>query len=135
MVDNEYLIRGYIAEACTALAPGDRRCECVNAEIMRHDSLFATAGVGKKLLNPANIRCIKPEDSVVPVSCVPSPQNGSFSSFKTLRDGTYAGVALYVKKYAGRHHESIVRIWAGNPQSKGYWEGVRSCFLPNPLAK
>ena len=122
-------MRGFIKEACSLLAPGDRHCECVNAEIMKHDSLFSGAGVGKKLNNPSNVRCLIPEESIVKTWCVPSPHNGSFAAFNTLRDGTYAGVSLYVKKYAGRHHASIVKMWAGNPQSQGYWDGVKSCFL------
>lgn len=95
-------------------------------EVFKHDSGWATAGVGARNLNPGNLRCLSP-DSPWESSCVASPGNGHFAKFSTLEDGIYANVDLWNRKYRGKSADAIARIWAGCPQSKAYWDALRGC--------
>lgn len=96
--------------------------------IFTHDSAWATAGVGKWAKNPGNLRCLSP-DSPYKSTCVQSSNNnGWFAKFDDLETGVYASVDLYVRKYMGKSPDEITAVWAGSPQSGGYWQAIRACY-------
>ena len=117
-----------IRSSCSSLAKHDPRCVCILHAIAKHDSAYASSGIGKKHNNIGNIRCLK-EYGIVPSACAASLNgNGHFASFDSVDDSIIALADLYVRKYAGRSPDDITRIYAGNPQSSEYWKAVRSCY-------
>ena len=116
-----------LSKACNDMAPYDPFCYCVLDAIFTHDSAWATVGVGKWAKNPGNLRCLG-EDSTFDHQCEKSPGNGYFAKFDDLETGIEANVDLYVRKYMGKTPEAITRIWAGSPQSKEYWDAIKSCY-------
>lgn len=70
------------------------------------------------------------ENSNIDSGVYKAPGNGYFASYDSLRDGMRACVDLYARKYQGAHPDTITRVWAGNPQSQGYWTAIRSCYSP-----
>ena len=103
-------------------------------QIFRHDSNWATAGIGARTNNPGNLRCLG-SDNPWQKSCVASVNNnGHFASFATLKDGIYANVDLWNRLYRGKGADNIARIWAGCPQTKAYWDALRSCSGLQPLS-
>jgi len=66
---------------------------------------------------------------VVPSECVQSlNSNGYFARYENVHDSIRSLGNLYVRKYAGRTPNSITKVYAGNPQSKGYWEAIQKCY-------
>lgn len=117
-----------LAEACQTHAPGDEKCVCVNNAIYRHDSGWATAGVGKKTRNPGNMRVPSTWKPSVPFEVYHSPGNGVFSKFKTLEDGIVANVELYARLYQDLSAPALVSRWADGGGDRHYRSAVSSCY-------
>ena len=117
----------FLAEACSTMAPHDSRCYCVVNQIAINDSSWGTAGVGKKTNNPCNIRPMG-DASPIEHGVYHSPGNGYFSHFNSMEDGIVACIDLYIRKYSGKTPDELTKIFAENPESRGYWESVRSCY-------
>lgn len=126
MQTNERLLRGYFTEACTELNPGDGKCVCVMLAIAKHDSQYATAGVGKKTNNPCNTRP-SGDNSYSKEGVYESHGNGWFATYPNLRDGAYACTDLYVRRFAGRTAKNLTDVWA-QTKSKSYHNAVASCY-------
>ena len=114
-----------LADACG----DDGRCVCVNDAIFKHDSSWATAGVGKRTLNPCNMR--------PPVTWAPSVAfevyhakgNGKFAKFDTLSDGITACVELYQRNYSTLPPAKLVARWTDGGGKGAYTAAVTRCFL------
>ena len=94
----------------------------------KNDSAFGTKGIATRTKNPGNMRCVADLFSPHGAECIESPGNGHFQSFASLEDGVRQNVSLYIRRYAGRTPDETTRIWAGNPQSQGYWKDIRECY-------
>ena len=114
-------------QACERYSPGDPKCVCVVNAIATQDSAWGTAGIGKKTNNVCNVRPLG-EKSPIPHEIYHAASNGDFASFSTIQDGIDACVDLYARRFAGKMPDEITRIWAGNPESKGYWQAISACF-------
>lgn len=116
-------------ELLTGPCNGDEKCICIVNGIFKHDSGWATAGVGKKALNPGNMRIPKTWEPSVPFTVYHSKGNGQFAQFKTLEDGVIANVELYQRFYA--QYESanaLVNVWADGGGNASYRSAVANCF-------
>lgn len=114
-------------KACNELAKDDPYCYCIMSAILKWDSAYGTLGVGKKLNNATNSRCLG-DFGAVQSECVASLGNGYFARFETVEDGIRSGVDLYSRRFRGLPPDVLTFRWAGNPQSQGYWEEVRNCY-------
>lgn len=54
--------------------------------------------------------------------------NGYFATFDSVESSILSTADLYIRKYAGKPPDEITRVYAGNPQSKGYWTAIRACY-------
>jgi len=120
--------KGPLDEACDTHAPDDSKCACVMNEVFKHDSSWATAGVGKRANNPCNMR--------VPSSWIPSvgkPKkeysvNGVFAKFDSLEDGISACTELYARKYQDLPAETLVSRWTDGGGKGAYTRNVKNCY-------
>lgn len=98
--------------------------------IAKHDSAYATAGQGVRNKNIGNLRCMNSKRDIVESECVQDANysNAYFAKFNNIEDSVLSLVSLYTRKYAGKSPDDITRIYAGNPQSSGYWKAVDSCY-------
>ena len=84
--------------------------------------------MGKRLNNIGNVRCLR-DYGIVESACAKSlNSNGHFASFESVEDSILAISDLYVRKYAGKSPDQITKMYAGNPQSEGYWTAIRACY-------
>lgn len=113
----------HLGKACD----GERKCICVNDAIFRHDSSWATKGIGRKASNPCNMRPPKLWKPSVPFTVYKSPGNGEFAKFGSLEDGITACVELYKRSYADLDAKTLVKRWA-QTSNKNYHDAVASCF-------
>ena len=97
--------------------------------IAKHDSAYATAGQGARNKNIGNLRCMNEYD-IVESDCVNDSNYSTayFAKFATVQDSIDSMVSLYTRKYAGKNPSDITRVYAGNPQSGGYWKAIDSCY-------
>lgn len=114
-----------LAEACES----EEKCICINNAIFKHDSSWATAGVGAKTNNPCNMRIPKTWKPSVKVSTYYSPGNGSFARFDTLADGITACVELYKRNYSKLPPDTLVTRWTSGDNNREYLTAVYNCFL------
>lgn len=120
--------KGPLDKACDTHAPGDSKCACVLNEIFKHDSSWATAGVGKRANNPCNMR--------IPATWTPAvgkPKkeysvNGVFAKFATLEDGISACTELYARRYQDLLPEKLVSVWTDGGGNGAYRSSVKSCY-------
>lgn len=125
-----------LATACGAT---DTKCICINHAIFKHDSGWATANnrdgspsVGKRALNPCNMRPPKTWKPSVPFTIMPTIQNGEttyFAKFKTLEDGVTACVELYKRNYSTLPPDTLVSRWTAGGGKGAYQSAVNSCFI------
>ncbi|HEV7278867.1 MAG TPA: hypothetical protein VGN57_01535 [Pirellulaceae bacterium] len=114
-----------LAKACK----GDAKCICINNAIFKHDSSWATKGVGKKALNPGNMRPPKTWKPSVPFTVYVKAKDDYFAKFETLEHGIIANVELYQRFYAHLPNaDALVSKWAGGGGNANYRAAVRSCF-------
>jgi hypothetical protein len=113
----------------TKSCKGDERCICINNAIFKHDSGWATAGVGRKANNPGNMRPPKLWTPSVPFTIYHAKGNGQFAKFETLEDGVQANVELYFRHYAKYENaDALVNVWADGGGNSSYRGAVRKCF-------
>jgi len=117
-----------LASACQKIAPNDPKCYCINNAVFKHDSSWATSGVGKKTNNPGNMRVPRLWKPSVSFTVYHSPGNGVFSKFKTLEDGITANVELYSRLYKDLSPGTLVDVWADGGGNAHYRGAVKSCF-------
>jgi hypothetical protein len=103
------------------------KCICINHAIFKHDSSWATAGVGKRANNPCNMRVPRTWKPSVPMSHINSV-NGEFAKFKTLEDGVTACVELYNRLYSDLPPAKLVSRWTDGGGNKAYRSAVANCF-------
>lgn len=116
-------------ELLTGPCNGDERCICITNGIFKHDSGWATAGVGKKALNPGNMRIPRTWTPSVEMSSYNSGQNGIFAKFNSLEDGIRANVELYQRFYAQYENaDALVSVWADGGGDASYRAAVANCF-------
>ena len=98
--------------------------------IAKHDSAYATAGQGLRNNNIGNLRCMNSNRDIVSSKFVQDTNYSTayFAKFDTVEDSIWSLVSLYTRKYAGQSPEDITRVYAGNPQSGGYWKAINSCY-------
>lgn len=121
-----------LSKACK----GDERCICINNAVFKHDSGWATANnpngtpsVGKRALNPGNMRPPKKWTPSVSFTVMHVPGNGQFAKFETLEDGVQANVELYFRHYAHyTNANDFVSVWADGGGKGSYRAAVQSCF-------
>lgn len=114
-----------LTKACN----GDEKCICVNHAIFKHDSGWATAGVGRKANNPGNMRPPKTWSPSVPFTIYYAKGNGQFARFESLRDGVQANVELYFRFYSKyTNADDLVDVWADGGGNASYRNAVRKCF-------
>ena len=114
--------------ACASIAPDDPKCACVNNEIFKHDSSWATAGIGKKANNPCNMRVPSTWKPSVPMMVYTTANNGHFAKFETLEDGITACVELYARNYKHRSAYDLVSIWTNRGAEESYYYNVAQCY-------
>jgi hypothetical protein len=120
--------KGPLDVACDTHAPGDTKCACVMNEIFKHDSGWATAGVGKRAKNPCNMRV---PSSWTPAVGKPSKEysvNGVFAKFATLEDGISACTELYARRYKDLSASVLVSRWTDGGGNAAYRGGVKNCY-------
>lgn len=115
----------YLAMECE----GDAKCSCINAAIFKHDSSWATAGVGRKAKNPCNMRPPSTWKPSVKMGVYKSPGNGTFAKFDTVEDGITACVELYKRNYKDMPPQKLVSLWTAGGGNKHYRSAVSSCYL------
>lgn len=115
--------KDHLAEVC-----GDARCTCINNAIFKHDSSWATAGVGKRALNPCNMRVPSSWKPSVPMRKEASI-NGTFAKFNTLEDGITACVELYERLYKHLPAEKLVARWTNGEGNVSYQAAVSACYM------
>lgn len=119
--DNQTILR----TACH----NDEKCICINNAIYKHDSSWATAGIGKKVNNPGNMRPPRTWKPSVPFTIYNAKGNGQFAHFQTLEDGIIANVELYQRNYAKYETaNALVSVWAGGGGNSEYRRAVANCF-------
>lgn len=107
----------------------DEKCICINNAIFKHDSSWATAGVGRKANNPGNMRIPRTWSPSVPLTTYHANGNGTFAKFATLQDGVQANVELYYRFYDKfETADALVDQWADGGGNWSYRNAVRSCF-------
>lgn len=114
-------------ELLTGPCNGDEKCICINNAIFKHDSSWATAGVGKRALNPCNMRVPgtwKPSVSMRSINSV----NGVFARFDSLEDGVTACVELWQRLYKDLPADKLVSRWTDGGGNTHYRSAVRSCY-------
>lgn len=89
------------------------------------DSHCATAGVASRTNNPANVRPLHRLDPFA--GQIAHARFGAYEHFANVEDGIYGAVSLYVRKYAGKQPENIVKTWA-NTKNKQYIASLSSCY-------
>lgn len=113
---------------------GQKKCICINDAIFKHDSSWATAGVGARTLNPCNTR---PSANHPKPFKVAYSKNGPFAQFSTLDDGIISCVSLYQRNYSKLGPTATVKIWSGHsrdknfpstPSERAYVSAVASCY-------
>lgn len=114
-----------LAHACG----NDDRCVCVNDAIFKHDSSWATAGIGARINNPCNMRVPSTWKPSVPFTVYRARGNGVFSRFETLQDGVTACVELYARNYKHLPPDTLVSIWTDGGGNRAYRAAVSSCYL------
>ncbi len=113
-----------LANACDY----DEKCFCINNAIFKHDSSWATAGIGKKTLNPCNMRPPKTWEPSAPFTVYHAKGNGKFARFETLADGINACVELYDRFYDELSANKLVSRWTDGGGNKAYHSAVSNCF-------
>lgn len=106
----------------------DAKCVCINDAIFKHDSSWATAGVGKRAFNPCNMRVPSSWKPSVKMSRI-STVNGTFAKFATLDDGIKACVELYQRLYKHLPSHTLVSRWTNGGGNRAYRSAVTSCYL------
>lgn len=107
---------------------GDAKCVCINHAIFKHDSSWATAGVGKRALNPCNMRVPATWKPSVPMRSIKSV-NGVFARFDSLQDGVTACVELWQRLYKDLPADKLVSRWTDGGGNTAYRSAVRSCYV------
>ncbi len=114
----------------------DDKCVCINHAIFKHDSSWATAGVGARALNPCNLRPPKTWKPSVPFTILPVSQviDGKrtttyFAKFKTLEDGVTACVETYKRFYSELPPAELVSRWTDGGGQGAYQSAVNKCFI------
>lgn len=107
----------------------DDKCVCINHAIFKHDSSWATAGVGKRLNNPCNMRVPATWKPSVPFTVYTAKGNGVFSKFDTLQDGVTACVELYRRNYSDLPPDTLVARWTDGGGQGAYQSAVNQCFI------
>lgn len=105
----------------------DTKCVCINHAIFKHDSSWATAGVGKRANNPCNMRVPATWKPSVTMSRIDSV-NGEFAKFDSLEDGVTACVELYQRLYKDLPAEKLVSRWTDGGGNGSYLSAVKSCY-------
>ena len=114
--------RALLAASCQ----NDAKCVCVMDAVFKHDSSWATAGVGKRALNPCNMRI--PGSWTPPVTLHSiDTVNGTFARFDSLKDGIQACVETYNRFYSGMSADRLVAYWTGGGNAN-YRAAVGSCY-------
>lgn len=106
---------------------GDAQCICVVDKIAIMDSSWATAGIGKRTLNPCNLRPPSSWKFPVPYTAYQAKGNGYFAHFETLQDGVTACAATYNKYYRDMSPRQLVKVWAQS-SNQNYVNMVATCF-------
>lgn len=101
---------------------------CINHAIFKHDSSWATAGVGARANNPCNMRVPATWVPSVPISRMQSV-NGEFAKFRTLEGGVTACVELYQRLYKDLPASTLVSRWTDGGGNQAYRSAVSSCYL------
>jgi hypothetical protein len=114
-----------LASACA----GDGKCICINSAIFKHDSSWATAGIGKKTNNVCNMRPPKLWKPSVPFTIYNAPGNGKFAKFNSIADGITACVELYQRNYKHLPPAALVSRWTDKGGNRAYRSSVASCYL------
>ncbi len=118
-----------LVKACDKHAPGDAKCACVNHAIFVHDSGFATQGVGKRALNPCNMRIPGTWTPAVGKPGKEHSVNGTFAKFETLADGVDACVETYARFYRDKDASTLVSAWTAGGGNREYRTAVSNCYL------
>jgi hypothetical protein len=105
---------------------GGQECYCILNAVFTHDSDWANAGVGKRLNNPGNVRCLS-EKSAVDSTCVSVPGNGQFAKFSSIQLGIEAAVDLWNRSYRGLPADVQTYKWA-RTHNGDYYNALRSCY-------
>lgn len=121
------ITKGPLDIACDTHAPGDSKCACINNEIFKHDSAWATAGVGKRAKNPCNMR--KP-GTWEPKGVVGQTKGaeGYFLVFDSLQSGITACVETYSRFYRDATPEALVARWTNGGGQGAYYNNVKKCY-------
>lgn len=106
---------------------GDKKCICINNAIFKHDSSWSTAGVGKRALNPCNMRVPGTWRPSVKIGSLNSV-NGKFAKFNSLEDGVTACVELYKRLYSDLPADKLVSRWTDSGGNANYRKAVASCY-------
>ena len=116
--DNQKLLN----QACN----GDEKCVCINNAIFKHDSSWATKGVGARAKNPCNMRM---PSTWEPTGIIASTQGavGHFAVYDSLENGINGCVELYSRFYADLDPYTLTTRWA-QTHDKNYHNAVASCF-------
>ena len=110
---------------------GDKKCICINNAIFKHDSSWSTAGVGKRALNPCNMRppkTWKPSVTFKPMAVNQGGDITYFAKFNSLQDGVTACVELYKRLYSDLPADKLVSRWTDGGGNKEYRSAVRNCY-------
>ena len=107
---------------------GDEKCICIVNAVAKHDSSWSTAGVGKKVNNPCNLRPPATWEPSVPFSIYHAKGNGVFARFDSVKDGATACVELYQRFYQDLTADQLVSRWTDGGGDKHYRSAVANCF-------
>jgi hypothetical protein len=113
-----------LSDACN----GEHKCICINDAIFKHDSSWATAGVGKKANNPCNMRVPHSWTPSVPYNGVYKGPNGVFARYHSVSDGVTACVELYNRMYRDLTADQLVSRWTAGGGNRAYRSAVKSCY-------
>jgi hypothetical protein len=113
-----------LAMACD----GEEKCSCINEAIFTHDSSWATDGVGKRALNPCNMRV---PSTWTPNGIIGSTQGsvGHFAKFDSLEHGIQACVETYNRFYKDMPPKKLVSLWTAGGGNRDYRAAVSNCYL------
>lgn len=112
----------------TKACEGDGKCICIVDAVAKHDSSWATAGIGKKTNNVCNMRPPGTWKPSVPFSVYRAKGNGVFAHFNSVQDGVTACAELYNRFYADLSADKLVSRWTSGGGNVAYRSAVASCF-------